>query len=674
VNRPTPARSEVLRLVLVEDDRDYAWLVEEMLHEAFPNGGAEVSGFRSLADMKPARQPTDCLVVDLSLPDGRGLEVLDRVQTVFPEVPLVVLTGDEDEEMALQAVERGAQDYLVKRRVDPDALGRAIRYAIERSRAERQRSELLQARAAHAEAEALSGTLARLQALADTAIAMQGRVDYEALLERSLAVVAAEGGALLLRNPATERLVAVAHRGLTGLAPSAPLEATGVIGQVLEARDPVVVDDLQQADAGPLAGNDAIRSLAAVPLDVDGRRIGALIAVSTLPGRFSAEQAHLLSLAGERSARGLANADAYERERRTAAALQAGLLPSSVPALQRGEIAVRYLPARGGPSVGGDWYDAVVLPDGRVGLAIGDVIGHGAEAAVLMGQMRAALRAYALEGTSPAVVATRLNTLALSLGESAVATFVYMLLAPGLDRGTYVNAGHPAPVVVSREGASMLRERASTPAGVSATGDFTEQELTLAPGDAVCLFSDGLVEQRGVDRSAREDALIDALGMPAGAEVLCERALAALRPLGAGDDDVAMLVLRTSATPEGFKSSYSATAEVLRDSRAALGAWLAQVGASKRESTEITVACNEACMNVVEHAYDDGEGTYTIEGYLDGRTVMIIVRDTGRWTEVRSRGHGRGLKLMEGLTDSVQLSFSAEGTVVVLRRTLSDAA
>jgi serine phosphatase RsbU (regulator of sigma subunit)/FixJ family two-component response regulator/anti-sigma regulatory factor (Ser/Thr protein kinase) len=670
----SPARklSEQLHVVLVEDDRDYAWLVSEMLNDAFPDGGVRVTTFAALSELRPA-EDTDCLLVDMSLPDGRGVEVLDAVHAVFPEAPLVVLTGAEDEELALQVVERGAQDYLVKRRVDPDALGRSIRYAIERSRAERQRAELLQARAARAEAEALSGTLARLQALADTAVPVDGRVDYDELLYRSLSVVASDAGALLLRDAETDEISTLACRGMSRLAPGAALEATGVVGRIFRANEPVLVGDLEKIAGEPLAG-ELIRSLAAVPLDADGERIGALIAASTVPGRFTAEQADLLSLAGERCARGLANAYAYERERKTSATLQAGLLPHSVPALARGEIAVRYLPARGGPAVGGDWYDAIVLPDGRVGLAIGDVIGHGAEAAILMGQLRAALRAYALEGSTPAVLATRLNTLALSLGDTAVATLVYALLDPALDRGTYVNAGHPPPIIITAEGARMTDARASAPAGVSSAVEFEEHELMLAPGDALCLYSDGLVEERRVDRGARDGALLEALGTTAAAEVLCERALAALRPVGAGADDVALLVLRTSATPEGLRTTYPADADALRDARNDLGQWLEAAGASRAESTDVLTATNEACMNVVEHAYSDSprniERTFTIEGYLDGRTVVIIVRDEGRWSEVRSRGHGRGLKLMEALMESVQLSFSAEGTVVVLRKTL----
>jgi anti-sigma regulatory factor (Ser/Thr protein kinase) len=362
---------------------------------------------------------------------------------------------------------------------------------------------------------------------------------------------------------------------------------------------------------------------------------------------------------------------AYERERRIAAALQTGLLPQGVPALRHGQLAVRYLPALGGPAVGGDWYDAIQLPDGRLGLAIGDVTGHGAEAAVLMGQLRTALRAYALEGSSPDVVVSRVNALALSLGDDAMATLIYVVLDQGLTTGAFVNAGHPPPVRISADGAEQLVCRSAPPVGASASSDFEQQVFSLSAGDALCLYSDGLVEERGADFPQRERELLAALGTPAAAEVLCERALAALRPQGAADDDVALLVLQTSESGHGLKTTHPAVPEELGEARGVLRGWLEAIGASRTEVSEILLAANEACMNVIEHAYEEGSGTFTLEGHVDGQTVVLIVRDSGRWSEVRARGRGRGLKLMEAVMDSVQLSFSSEGTIVVLRRTLS---
>lgn len=667
----TPAEDGAeLHVVVIEDNRDYAWLVEEMLNDGFGRDAISVTSFDSLREAETGLGGADCALVDLSLPDGSGLEVVERVQKAAPALPVVVLTGAEDEALALRAVELGAQDYLVKRRVDPEVLHRSIRYAIERKRAEGQRAELLHARAAQAEAEALSSTLARLQDVADAAIAVHGaRVDHEALLERSLAVISADAGALLLRDERTDVLVPAAVRGIAALTPGTPLAST-VLTAPTTTEGPVVLDQIGEDEPGPLGPAGGVRSLVAVPLEADGRLLGSLVAVSAVPRRFSPEQARLLTLAADRCARALANAAAYNRDRRTAAALQAGLLPQAVPALHGGEIAVRYLPARDGPPVGGDWYDAVVLGDGRLALAIGDVTGHGAEAAVLMGQLRTALRAYALEGSAPAIVVERLNALALSLGEPAMATLVYILLDASLERGDYVIAGHPPPIVISREGAEPLKGPVSLPAGVEPRAVYEQRELRLAPGDALCLYSDGLVEQRGVDSGERELALVRALGTAADAEVLCERALAALRPTGPADDDVALLILRTGTSAQSLKTTHPATPKSLGHARAALGAWLDGFDVTRAERSEITLACNEACMNVVEHAYDGGAGEFAVEGYLDGDTIVIIVRDFGRWTEVQARGRGRGLKLMEALMGSVQLSFSAQGTVVVMRRTL----
>src|SRR4051795_9857862 len=224
VRRPLRKGPSALRLMLIEDDRSYAWLVEEMLREAFTAEVLDVVSFGPLGELDITADAFDCALVDLSLPDASGLAIVDAVLTASPDVPVVVLTGAEDEELALQAVERGAQDYLVKRRVDPEVLGRSVRYAIERKRGEGQRAELLRARAAHAEAEALSGLLGRLQQVADAAIAVQGRLDSGDLLERSLSLVAAEAGALIVQPAGGAAPVMAVVRGLDGLSTSSRVD------------------------------------------------------------------------------------------------------------------------------------------------------------------------------------------------------------------------------------------------------------------------------------------------------------------------------------------------------------------------------------------------------------------------------------------------------------------
>src|SRR4051795_419039 len=215
--------------MLIEDDRTYAWLVEEMLVEVFGAEVLEVVSFGSLAGAIEGRSAVDCALVDLSLPDASGLNVVDTVLSSLPGVPVVGLTGAEDEQLALQAVERGAKDYLVKRRVDPEVLGRSVRYAIERKRSEVQRAELLRARAARAEAEALSGMLGRLQDVADAAIAVHGSLDRQELLDRSLAVIAADAGALIVQSGSAPATVA-ACRALDHVRAGARIDEAGVAG------------------------------------------------------------------------------------------------------------------------------------------------------------------------------------------------------------------------------------------------------------------------------------------------------------------------------------------------------------------------------------------------------------------------------------------------------------
>lgn len=637
---------------MIEDDPSYAWLVEEMLRESFRGEDLVVEAFDAVESATAEPRVVDCALVDLSLPDRKGIDVIDAVLASLPDVPLVVITGAEDEALALQAVERGAQDYLVKRRVDPEVLGRSVRYAIERKRSEGQRAELLLARAAHAEAEALSGILRRLQDLADAAIPVEGTVDRAELLDRSLAVVSADAGALIVEGPYGLRIAAA--RALDELPGGNALAQSPLLQRLLTASEPVTVET--DTDDPSLPG---IRSVLATPLNADNRRVGLLLAASPVAGRFSDEQARLLALAGERVARALANADAYERERRTAAALQAGLLPHGIPLLQHGELAARYVPTAGGPGLGGDWYDAIALPDGRIALVVGEVAGSGPAVAVRMAQLRTALRAYALEGSGPGLVVARLNALALTLADDAPATLVYAVLDQDLTRGRIVNAGHAPPIQVTQDGAHVLDLPDSPAVGIGPNVDFEEREVVLTPGDALCLMSGPRMDSSAVAR---------ALGTPAAAEVLAERALGALEP---GHEDVALLVLQTRESAGALRTSHPAAAEELGPLRERLRAWLEAIGANRAEVGEIQLAANEACMNVIEHAYEGREpGVFEVEGHLDGRTVVLLVRDAGRWSEVRARERGRGLKLMEAVMDSVQLSFSANGTVVVLRRQL----
>src|SRR5439155_22011454 len=186
------------------------------------------------------------------------------------------------------------------------------------------------------------------------------------------------------------------------------------------------------------------------------------------------------------------------REHRIAETLQRSLLPELLPEIPGVVLAARYVPATREAEVGGDWYDVVPLPDGRLGVAIGDVAGHGLRAASTMGQLRMALRAYAIESESPGEVLARMQQLVRALGLPDMATVVYLVFDPDSGLVVFSNAGHPPPLVITQDGvASFLEEGLAPPLGTMPHAEHAEATSRLVPGSTLLLFTDGLVERRG---------------------------------------------------------------------------------------------------------------------------------------------------------------------------------
>jgi serine phosphatase RsbU (regulator of sigma subunit) len=237
----------------------------------------------------------------------------------------------------------------------------------------------------------------------------------------------------------------------------------------------------------------------------------------------------------------------YEHDHRLVESLQRSILLDQLPALAGVRLAARYLPGGGEVRVGGDWYDVIPLPDGRIGLVIGDVAGHGIESAALMSQLRNALRAYALEHASPAAVVDRLDRLLHHLEPAGMATIVYLVYEPRTRELSFVAAGHPYPLLVGADEATVFLDGGrSLPLGTGLDERRTDATVTLAPGSTLVLYTDGLIERRGesldqgfatLARSAHDDTHDP--------DAVCDAILQTLLGDGPPDDDVAMLVLRT---------------------------------------------------------------------------------------------------------------------------------
>jgi anti-sigma regulatory factor (Ser/Thr protein kinase) len=364
----------------------------------------------------------------------------------------------------------------------------------------------------------------------------------------------------------------------------------------------------------------------------------------------------------------------YEREHRIAETLQRSLLPERLPQLPGLGVSARYLPAAAEAEVGGDWYDVIPIPGGEVGLVMGDVAGKGLAAASMVGQLRSALRAYALEGHNPQLVLEQLNRLVWNeMGESQMATLLYLVLDPADGTVRWVNAGHLPPLlVVGDRLAHFMEGGRSVPLGVMPFPSYEEVSSQLDPGGTVVLYTDGLVERPGdhIDNGLARlaGAVRDA---PAEPERLCDHLLHTLVPEGAAQDDVALLALQNVPMADRFSAEFPTEPHALASMRSLLRRWLRHAEGTEQEIAEITTACGEAATNAIEHAGSASGTPFEVLGRLDGREIDIVVRDYGAWRAPRSDDQGRGLSLIEALMDHVEVEPTPEGTSVRMRRTLS---
>jgi GAF domain-containing protein/anti-sigma regulatory factor (Ser/Thr protein kinase) len=445
----------------------------------------------------------------------------------------------------------------------------------------------------------------------------------------------------------------------------------GFAGRIAAERRPIAVPDVDHADIlNPILRQKGIRSLLGAPLLVEDRVLGVLHVGTLTPRDFTEEDSELLQVAADRAALAIDHAQAYE-QRRLAEVLQRSLLPQELITVPGVQVAGRYLPAAQAASLGGDWYD--VFPLGRrIGMAIGDVVGRGVPAAALMAQLRTALRAFAFDGNGPVEVMERVNRLLAYLRPATMTTVTYLELDAEAERIAVVCAGHPPPLVIDAEGgASYLPVEPDVALGVSTGASYREQTYVLPTGTTLLLYTDGVVEVRGEPLDAGLERLrrIAARGHP-DVEALCDAAVGELVADGRPSDDVALLAVRVEPLADRLVTRWPARTDALADLRHLLRRWLRHHGAGDDETYDITVACQEASANAVEHAYAPGDEAFEVEAARIGAIIEVTVSDRGRWRSPRGTHRGRGLPMMRALMDSVQVDQTADGTAVTLRRTL----
>ncbi|MCX4445421.1 SpoIIE family protein phosphatase [Streptomyces sp. NBC_01789] len=420
-----------------------------------------------------------------------------------------------------------------------------------------------------------------------------------------------------------------------------------------------------------------ITSAAYLPLIAQARPIGALGLLYSGKDGFTADERNLLLALGSSIAQSLQRAMLYEQEHDLAEGLQQAMLPRRIPDVPGAQIAVRYRSARLGRDIGGDWYDVIPLPGGRVGAVIGDVQGHDTHAAAVMGQLRIVLRAYAAEGHSPATVMARASVFLHELDTDRFATCTYAEVDLTTGVVQLVRAGHVDPLVRDADGGChRVPSEGGLPLGLSAEFgrlEYPVGTVELDPGQTMVLFTDGLVELPGADLDEGTQRLTSLItNGPQDLDRLADRLCVSVDERG-GEDDVAILLLRRKAAqapqPGGRLQQHvgqndpEALSSARHMIRAAVRAW-----GAKDRADEVELAADELVTNALMHT--DGGAIVTIR-VLTGpeRRLRVDVEDrSSALPRRRDAGEagvsGRGLMLVDQLADAWGVESRGTGKCV----------
>lgn len=377
-------------------------------------------------------------------------------------------------------------------------------------------------------------------------------VSVQGMIDNVRCVMTSDTATLLLLDDSGTVLEPAASAGLGRRWRGAPhlRVGAGFAGRVAERRAPVFVNEVNEISVlNPILREAGVQRLLGVPvLGADG--LAGVLHVGSFGSRsFTGEDAERLEAMATEIGRRLSE-HTQDDAHLAALLLQRSLLPAAPPPIEGLDVAVRYLPAEG--DLGGDWYDVFTLPNGKTGFVMGDVEGHGLRSAIVMGRLRSALRAYALDHDDPAEVVSRLDRKLCHFETEISATVVYAVTEPPFDHVMVCNAGHPAPLIthVGDACAEVADVSAGVLLGVDPGRRRDSEKILLSPGTALAFFTDGLVERRErAEPSAdpygeRMEVVRRAFDAEHNAETACSHIIAA----GLGDesveDDVALVVVR----------------------------------------------------------------------------------------------------------------------------------
>ncbi|MEU5105693.1 SpoIIE family protein phosphatase [Streptomyces sp. NPDC021354] len=501
-------------LLVADDNADVRGYLKDLLA---PEHDVLLAGDGRAALETALSHPVDLVLTDVMMPrlDGFALVRALRQDPRTTRLPIIVLTARAGEEAMVRGLRAGADDYLAKPFSARQLLAR-VRANLELSRL---REQVLTESRRHA---------ATLTSLAQAGMLFSDSLDPPQVLETAKDV--------LIPSLADEIRIRVTdpRAGRSEFTAGQPTAGEDELDRALG-------DCLDQDDG---TGVTAPGTVLSVPLVSHGRTLGALAIARRGREYREEDRSYLDSLAG-RLALAYDNAARFRNERRLALTLQRALLPQHLPQVPGLRTASYYRASTTGTEIGGDWYDVIALPDGAMGLAIGDVMGHDVAAATVMGRLRPALRGFALDGASPGSLLAKLDAYLRSLDVEHFATCLYAVYEPGTRRLRYASSGHLPPLVVAGEATGFLETRPGAPLGL-AQGAPEDHETRLPAGAGLLLFTDGLVENSRLSLDNGLAALRTACAdLPESArhdpQRIIDRAMELLGAPGHVDDDTALL-------------------------------------------------------------------------------------------------------------------------------------
>ena len=462
---------------------------------------------------------------------------------------------------------------------------------------------------------------------------------------------------------------------------SLPLDAELPLAEAARTTSPLWLESAE-AIFGPYPRFREVRpqaqSAALLPLADGGVALGAIGLVFDRQRTFGPHDRDYLLTLTRLCGQALGRARVYQTEHDLASTLQQALLPESLPRADGLEIAVRYLPAEGS-AAGGDFYDAVELPGGRLGIAVGDIVGHGAEAAAAMGQLRSALRAYALEGRSPARLLQLLSRYADGVAGARGATLVYAVVDPAAREVRYAAAGHPPPLLVSSNGRARYLEGARGVPLDRALGHVYEDAVAAVPeGTTLVLYSDGAIERRGEPLDVGLGRLAEAAAESSrlAPDGLCTRIIEALLTGTPRHDDVASRRGARACAGDCAAAAVVRRARGPARGRARGDAELADVGGRRRGRRRGRRAGGRRAVCERGRARLSGGQRRRRRGRADPRPgwrsdarrarprALAAPARRGGW---RGNLRGRGLSIVRALMHVVDIDEGADGTTVSAR-------